>query len=265
MQNDSSPELVIPPVEHFAEYVIGFPMHVVITVVSPPNVTFNGLRFADFLDLRECIGAEIAGPDGYAAKYRPTPDAEGRPLGDAGRLASGESHRMLVDVSPYFVRASEGQYQASFSFLDSYRAYTAPTVTFLLRLPTAEEAALLTAVAPDRPGFVTWGEWTTHCPAALYPDLVGQDHPLRFNLVVRELLCGATPLDRVDPAALDVLTGLYAPEARAMQAELYRIREDRGGYDAIRSRLLRETPGLAWWIRMIDRGGGYLKSLRFLP
>ena len=83
--------------------------------------------------------------------------------------------------------------------------------------------------------------------------------------MVKRLLCGAAPLHEADPAALNVLTGLYAPEGRALQAELYRLRGDGERYDAIRSGLLRETPGLAWWVRMIDRGGSYLRSLRFPP
>jgi hypothetical protein len=265
MQSVSSIALVIAPVQHLAEYVIGFPMYVAITVASPPNLTFNGLRFADFLDLRQCIGAEIAGPGGYSASYQPATPGDVRPGERTGRLARGESRRMLVDVSPYFVRAVEGPYSAQLSYLEANHVYIAPTVTFALRQPAASERTLLESAAPDRPSFVTWGQWSTHCPAVLYKDAIGHDNPLRFNLLLRRLLCGAESLRQVNPATLDVLTGLYTPEARALQAELYRIRGDRDRYDAVRSDLLRETPGLAWWVRMIDDGGSYLKSLRFLP
>jgi len=265
MQTDSPIALDIAPVQHLPEYVIGFPMHVAITVISPPNTAFNGLRFADFLDVRDCIGAQIDGPGGYAANYRPASYANPQTGGHAGRLAPGESRRMLVDVSPYFAQAVEGPYRVRFSYLEAYLAYTASAVSFVLRRPTPRETALLAAAAPDRPSFVTWGQWTTHCPIVLYTDTLAPDNPLRFNLLLRRLLCGAEPLHTVDPGVLDILTGLYAPEGRALEAELRHIRGDRDRYGAIRSRILHEAPGLIWWVRMIDAGGSYLESLRFLP
>jgi hypothetical protein len=67
-------ELDIMPVEHLPEYVIGFPMHVAITIRAHPNVSFNMLPVADFLSLHACIGAEIRDSgNGEPVRYMPKP------------------------------------------------------------------------------------------------------------------------------------------------------------------------------------------------
>jgi hypothetical protein len=107
--------------------------------------------------------------------------------------------------------------------------------------------------------------WTITCPKTLYDGRVAGDNPLRLNLLLRQMFCGPESLDRFDPARLDVLTGLYAPEGHALQAELYQARGDVAKYLEIRSRILLEAPGLGWWTRLIDGGGAYLKSIRIRP
>jgi len=267
LETEASPpgDLEILPVDHLPEYVIGFPMHVAITVRGRSGVFFNALPFADFLDLHACVGAEIVGPDNAPVRYLPKPRLDQQSGKRGGKLAPGESRRMLADVSPYFLNAVPGDYRARFSYVDTDARYPAPPVTLRLRRPTPAESALLASAAADRPKFATWGLWTTTCPQTLFEKPIGPENPARFNLIVRKLLCGPAPLDKADPAILDVLTGLYAPEAHALQAELYQARGDGSHYQNLRSEILREAPGLEWWMRMIDGGGAYLKSLRFLP
>jgi hypothetical protein len=258
------PGLDILPVDHFAEYVIGFPMHVAITVHASSRVRFNALPFANFLDLRSCIGIEfVEDKGGEPIRYSPKPMIDPQSANRGGPLAPGESRRMLVDVSPYFAAAGEGKYRVQFSYIETDGAHAAPPVVFRLRQPNQAESAAL--VSADRSRFPTWGQWTTVCPKTLFNGPIGADNPLRFNLLLQRVLCGPTPLDRVDPSVLDVLTGLYAPEGRALQAELALARGDHSRYEQIRSQLLALAPGLAWWIRMTDGGGAFLKSLRFAP
>jgi hypothetical protein len=254
------------PVEHLPEYVIGFPMHVAITVRAHPDVSFNTLPFADFVSLNSCIGAEITGQHGgEPVRYQPKPHLDPQSGKRGSKLAPGESRRMLADVSPYFNGISEGEYQVRFSYIETDGIYHAPAVTLRLRRPTTAESALLESAAADRPNFPTWGMWTITCPKTPYDGPVSADNPLRFNLLLRQIFCGPQSLDRFDPALLDVLTGLYAPEGRVLEAELYQARGDSDRYQKMRSRILLDAPGLGWWTRMIDGGGAYLKSIRIRP
>jgi hypothetical protein len=262
------PELDILPVEHLPEYVIGFPVYVAITVRARPNTWFNMLPFADFLNLRASIGVEFGNQrGGEPFRYAPKPFLDPESGRSGGRLGAGESRRMLADVSPFFGDGTgEGEYWARFSYIDTEAAYEAAPVTLRFRKPTPAESALLASAAPDRLKFADWGLWTISCPQGpAYDRAIAPDSPLKLNLLLRRLFCGPEPLNRVDPAILDVLDGLYAPEGNALKAELYHARRDDANYQQLRARILRDSPGLAWWIRMIDQGGAFLKSIRLVP
>jgi hypothetical protein len=129
-----------------------------------------------------------------------------------------------------------------------------------IRKPTAAEDALLATAAPDRPRFPNWAKWTMSCSHAMYEGPIGPESPLKFNLLVQRLFCGSEPPDRVDPRILDVLTDIFEPERNVLKAELFHARNDLDGYQRMRADILRATPGLAWWIRMLDQGGAYLKT-----
>jgi hypothetical protein len=259
-------ELDILPVEHLPAYVIGFPVHVAVTVRAHPGISFNMLQFADFLNLRSCIGAEIENlRGGEPRRYTPKPFLDPQSGRRGGKLRPGESRRMLVDVSPYFVGIAAGEYRVSFSYVETYGVHSALPVTLRFRQATAAESALLVAAAPDRVNFETWDRWTITCPESLYSGPIAPDNPLKLNLLLRRLFCGPEPLNRFDAAVLNVLTGLYAPEARALRAELYQARGDTEFYQQIRAQILVDTPGLGWWIRMLDGGGAFIKSIRWAP
>ena len=256
--------LEILPVEVLPEYVIGFPVYVAITVRARPNSIFNSLRFADFMNLRECIGLEMSRHDGgYSARYEPKPIISQETGGLPERLQPGETRRMLADVSPLVgAGVIEGEYGARFSYVSRRAAYTATSVTLRFRKPTTAEAALLAAAAPDRSRFPNWGRWTLSCSHIYYDGPIGPDNPLRFNLLLQRLFCGPEPPERVDPRILDVLTGLFQPEATALRAELLHARNDTAGYQRTRTIIVHLTPGLAWWMNMLDQGGAYLKTFR---
>jgi hypothetical protein len=96
----------------------------------------------------------------------------------------------------------------------------------------------------------------------VYTGAIRPDNPLQLDLLLRRLFYGREPLTRVNPALLDVLDGLYRPEREVLQAELYHARGDQGNYLQLRTKILRDYPGLAWWVWMIDEGGAYLKTSR---
>jgi hypothetical protein len=257
-------ELDIFPVEHLPEYVLGFPVHVAITIRARPDTTFNMLPFADFLNTRSCIGAEITSRGGgELVRHQPKPFIDPDSGRRGGKLAPGETRRMLTDVSLYFEHVTEGEYEVRFLYIETDAIYPAKPIVLRFRKPTSAESELLATAAADRPNFATWGTWTITCPKNLYEGTITAESPLRFNLLLRRLFCGAEPPDQADPRMLDVLTGLYGPEGRALQAELYRARANETTYNELRSQLLLDTPGLLWWVRMIDGPGAFLKSLRF--
>jgi hypothetical protein len=267
-RDNRSAGLEILPVEHLPEYVIGFPVYVAITVRSQPDSSFNRLLFADLADLRECIGVEITGKDAASTKrYVPKPIIDEESGLFPMRLKPGESRRMLADVSPLTgLTIPEGEYMVCFSFVTTKEAFAAEPVRIRFRKPTAAENAMKDAVAKDRSKFSNWAEWSVTCPPEpVSAREIRAGHPLTFSLLLRHLLCGAEPLNQVDPALLDVLNGLYAPERDALKAELYHARGDEANYKRLRSQILLGTPGLAWWIRMIDEGGAFLKSFSMRP
>jgi hypothetical protein len=254
----------ISPVETLPEYVIGFPVYVAITVRARPGATFNRLRFADFTSLRECVGVEIARHGGgYSAEYKPHPRISSDTGASPERLQPGEARRMLTDVSSLLGSGLvEGEYGARFSYNAPMGEYQAPAATLRFRRPTAAEAALLVAAAPDRPQFANWGLWTKSCSHPPYEGAIGSENPLRLNLLLQRLFCGPEPPDRIDPGMLDVLAGLFEPERNALKAEIYHARNDIPEYNRMRTAILHASPGLAWWIRMLDQGGAYLKTFR---
>lgn len=261
--------LSVLPIEHLSEYVIGFPAFIAITVRACSDVATNMLLFGDFINLRECIGADSIeiGAIGLSPYYRPKPVLAPEAGRYPGRLSRGEVRRMLVDVSPLFGRAiPAGEYQTVFSYVSTRDTYLATPVRIRFRNPTEAESALCATLAWDRPRAPNWAMWTTTYPRLpVYTGEIRPDNPLKFNLLLRRLFFGPEPPDRVDPAMLDILDGLFQPERDALKAELYAIRGNQEKYQQLRAKILRDEPGLAWWIAMIDGGGGYLQTFRFEP
>ena len=258
--------LTVTSVDHFEEYIIGFPVHVAVTVKAHPDISFGELPFADFVDLRECIGLELSGKkDGSVlVKHEPSPmiDPDMGEYGD--RLAAGEARRMLFDVSPLLGgTVREGVYVLGLSYVTPDATYRAEPVELQLRNPTSDELSMLATFAADRPQFPSWALWTVSSPRTPIPsDEIELLNPLRFNLVLRRLFHGPIPLARVDPTLLDLLNDLYRPEGWGFKAELLHARGETKAYQELRAELLRKEPGLTWWMRMLDEGGAYMKSFR---
>ncbi len=253
------------PVEHQPEYVIGFPVYVALTVRARPNASLNAVTFPDFLDLRESIGLELVRRGGgETVGYEPSPRTGGdeRPTGE--RLESGETRRLLIDLSPLVGRTiAPGEYEGRVSWVAVGEIYDGPPVTLRFRGPTSAETALLAAVAPDRSRYPTWGIWTRTCSEAPpQPTDVSQDNPLAFNLLLRRLFCSPVPPDRIDPTALDTLGGLVVPERDLLKAELFLARGNAAAARQLTEQVASAYPGLAWWVRMLSTGRGYVASFR---
>lgn len=253
--------------DHLPEYVIGFPAYVAITVKAKPEIHFKALRFADLTGLKSSIGVELKPEAGELIRSFPTAIVD-EDLGlDPETLDGGEIRRMLTDVSPLFgANPQPGVYDTRFFFVSSSGANPSRHVTIRLRKATAAEESAIKSLAPDKLKFPTWSQWSITCSDASIEtqDLPSED-PLFFALLLKQLFCGKGPLRAVSPETLDVATGLYEPEREALRAELLHLRGDDAGYKRIRVRTLERFPGLAWWFRMIDEGGGYIETFSLRP
>lgn len=264
-EDDVVDPLTIMPVEHASEYVIGFPMYLAVTVRARPNIELNRLVFGNPVNLRACLGVDAQGP-GKTIRTRPRPIIESSFGRAAQSLVSGESRRMLLDVSPLFHTVGEGEYSAQFQYAAPEVGAVAPPLQLHFRQPTREDQAILQKLAPDRADFNTWGEWCLTPPKQpVDPGALNQAGPLTFSLALRYLLFGKEPLSSIDPAILDVLQGVYAPERDLMKAELYQERGDDAAALKLQEAVHENTVGLDWWIALLHQKSGFVRGLSRRP
>ncbi|MGK3968477.1 hypothetical protein WMF38_30390 [Sorangium sp. So ce118] len=77
--------------------------------------------------------------------------------------------------------------------------------------------------------------------------------PLRYPRLIKYLIHGPEGLDTMDPALLNVLDGVFAPEAYGLAAELLAAR-DPGAFAGYAQQVKAAYPGLAAWIDAIAAG-----------
>jgi hypothetical protein len=258
--------LEVTSVDHLPEYVIGFPIYVAITIRADLRTAYPRLPFANLLNLKSCIGVEVSRLDGTViSRELPTPIID-RQLGNPGAaLEKGESRRMLTDVSPLVpITLSQGNYSVRFAYAAARENYYwANPVKITFRNPNQAEAAWLSSLAVEREKFFGWADWTYTAPeGSVFSGAITEDNPLKLNLLLRLLFFGPTTPAQVDPAITDVLTGVYEPEGKALKVELYQARGDQANYQRTRDEILRQTPGLGWWMRRVDQKAGFLASFR---
>ncbi|WP_437614882.1 hypothetical protein WMF20_16795 [Sorangium sp. So ce834] len=268
------PGLSLRSLDHDRRYVLGFPLHVAITLCADrPETCLRRLPRPSWAGNAGAIGVHLAraGTGEEVVRTDPSPVAlpeHGTPV---FRLCPGACRRMLIDVSSFLPAGIEpGHYTLAVVYVGPPdRAESAP-VPIELAAPSAEEQRELVRLAPELARAGSWGRWTILPPEGGAPvtGRVEPDDPLRFNRILRTLLYGPESLCDVDPAVLDVLDGVYAPEAQALRAELYGARGDAARL-AETAQLIRTTyPGLSWWIERIESGEseiGFVRACRVTP
>jgi hypothetical protein len=277
MSIDSSPQLdrlKVTSIETLPEYISGFPVYVALTITADRGTSFSGLKFANLLDLAGCIGIELIDPEGKLIIHRlPVPRPHDNPERTAGVLKAGESRRMLTDVSKFIPSGiPDGEYRARIVYaVDTDEYHWSNPFTLKFRSPTKVELAWLSSLAPDRSQYLGWTDWTFTQPRIpVFSGEISSDNPLKLNLILRRLFFAPESLEQVDPDSLNVLTAgqvskLYGPETMALKAELYQARGERGRSQQLLAQILRDTPGLLWWVRMVESGGSFLRTFRRGP
>ncbi|WP_437290684.1 hypothetical protein [Sorangium sp. So ce406] len=262
------PGLALRSIDHDRRYVLGFPLHVAITVCADrPGACIRRLPRASWAGNAGAIGVRLAraGTGEEVVRVEPSPIVI-RELGTPVFLLDpGACRRMLIDVSSYLPAGIEpGSYALAIVYAAPPDRVESPRVPIELAAPSPEEQKELRRLAPEIARFGSWGRWTSLPPDGGAPvaDRVEPGDPLRFNRILRYLMYGPDSLCDVDPALLDVLDGVYAPEAHALRAELHAARGDAARF-AEQAELIRTRyPGLAWWIDRIEAGQSELGFVR---
>jgi hypothetical protein len=260
--DDSS---VLPPglgplgIEAFRSYVLGFPMHVAITLrPNQPGTSLRRLPRPTHDSLEDAIGIVCAAPDGTIVGRAAANPVVAPKLGSPGfTLLADTERRFTIDLSDALPWASigPGTFHLEVTFVAPRTRTTAPPFAVELVDPSPDQRETLARLAPERGRAGSWGAWSRACPddaiarGALRGPFDLRD-PLRYERLWRYLVCGDDDLGSVDPALLAVLDGPHAPEADVLAAEIAWARGDRATFDAAADRVRRLTPGLAF--RMDD-------------
>jgi hypothetical protein len=272
---------VLPPgltgldVAHDDEYVAGFPVHVALTLHGDPRAELPRLPRPDWRSLYGAVGLKLLDP--AADEGRPLVfSQEAAPLVDDElrlpqmTIPAGGVVRMLVDLSTILGGVAHPPRAGAFHARITYAASPGPYLqreagfALVVRAPSSLEEHVLEALAVDAKR--GWGAWAREPPpaadAAHLTSKIAADDPLRFLRVLRFLMFGPVELRDVELSMFDVLTGVYAPEAEALRAEVLAARGDRVALAAQLAKVRAATPGLEPWLASIEQNASYVPWMR---
>lgn len=242
------------------EYVLGFPVHLAITLrVDSPSTRFKQLPLPGFFGLKGAIGVVLTERRGGTVRARidPHPRVD-RDLGSPPfALGPSETRRILLDLGDVVPPdMPPGAYILQVTYASRDERIAGPPLMISWRTPTADERRELDSLKPERERAGSWSLWTKF-PAAHPDSLRGpfdRDDPLRYCRVLRYLQAGDDALSAVDVHLLDALDSLYLPESVALRAELWKARGNQHEYDLASARIRQDFPGLLWWLGEIENG-----------
>lgn len=245
------PRAVIAGCEALPEHVLGFPLHVALTIgAEPPGATLHFLLAPSLESTADAVGYRLVaeGRSEVAASHGPRPVFAMDPDEPGLTLSAGSFHRAIVDLAPLLpARLPEGRYRLTVVYVSPFGADESGGLDIDVRAPSAAERRSLDKHLPEVPRGGSWSDWV-RAPAADKGALRGPfaaADPLAYLRALRWLLRGDDDLADIDPRALDGLPALYAPEVECWKAELARARGDVAAFDAAEARLTAMTRGLA--------------------
>lgn len=264
MQEATDDGIEFVSVEHFPEYAIGLPVWVALTLRADEETSFPSLAFADLVGIRSCIGLEMIGP---STRHRsmPTPVVEAEYGIQPQALMPGETRRMLVDISPLLnTEMEEGEHRIRLTYLSEEFSLKGKPIIARFRKPNAEETPLL-AFASGR-GRQNWAEWMRACQERfLSLREIPTSSPAALTFVLHALFCGRESLASIPPEAVRDFNTIPAPERHALEAELLLAGGNSARTAELQQVILRETPGLQWWMNKLEKGAGFLRTFSRRP
>jgi hypothetical protein len=264
---DDPPGLVLRAFDSEGRYVLGFPVHVALTVCADhPRTHMRQLPLASWVGNAGAIGIRLVDRDTETevVKVEPWPVVLPELGTSTFSLLPGTCRRMLVDVSPYLQPGLKpGQYDLTTIYSAPPERVESQAVPIELVAPGGADRKELDRLRPELALAGSWGRWTNlppHGEPAAPPR--GSRDPLRFNRILRYLMYGPEELSEVNPARIDVLHGVYEPESHALLAELYWARGDAERFTENATIVRTSYAGLAWWIDAIEAGRSAIAFVR---
>jgi hypothetical protein len=261
-------------VEADSSYVLGFPIHVAVTVSADTlGGAFPALPEVSWRDGNGAIGLRLRVPPAAPALNRAVSapplsmEAEATPQ---FRLDMGVRRRFLADLAEVIPeRFPPGAYQAVLRYGTTRAAARSAEFRLVLRSPTAEEAGELARLRPELKRAGGWGRWVYLPPPPGRSVTRPRDpsDPARFNRMMRFLFQGPEPTRDIPFSALDVLGSFYHPESVLLMYELLAMR-DPARFARQTARLRKDLPAMSYWIDDIEGGRGEIsweRSTRSTP
>ncbi len=244
-------------VDHQEAYVLGFPGNVAVTVRNDdPAGWLTNLPVASTLRTYGAVGIELSTPGGQAPIHKKLPKGFVAPDSREPKfkLAPGESRRLLFDLFELLPAAvAAGSYQAVLLHGDLTQRTESAPFSFTLRAPSPLEQLELDSLRPEVEAHRSWGQWTMMSPSEQEKVSLptSKADPLRYNKIIRYFLFSPQDLKHIPLTCLDVLDGLFAPEAAALKAELLAAR-DMGAFRNQAFHVRQKYPGLSYWMAEIE-------------
>jgi hypothetical protein len=263
---NSGPITILPPeISHEKDYVLGYPMHVAVTIrldTDLPDVVVQGsLPVADVFAIK---GISVTFADAKTGVVL-TRDRE-RSFGmmersPGGKLSSGERRRMLIDLADLDLSGlAPGAYRVTIA----YTGVEAPPFDVTMHAPTPAQKASQERLRAESSVADTWGQWAM-APvekAGTVSASVSRSDPMRYCRVLRYLLNGPGSIATIPATVVDVLDGMYAPEAQLLRAEIAWIRKDKVTYAKEAAKVREKFPELLHALEEIEAGGSLIKLTR---
>ncbi len=249
------------------EYVLGFPVHIALTLRSrDKGAAFHYLPIIDFFSLPSELGIELLDQRGRTVtEVEPVVNSMRFDKRQGFHLVGCEARRILIDLSPLIpVNLTPDTYQLRIDLAIPVVISTEP-LAIRLRSPDELERALLDFYEPlvDEAG--SWSDWTLEPTSPDELDkAIRSDDPLRFNKVLRSLLCDPTAWSELDLRMLNVLDGIYEADAQVLRAILLQARGGVEEVRAIEEEATAKFSGLEWLFAELWAGESGLAGLRRL-
>jgi hypothetical protein len=243
-------------VDSRCDHVIGWPAYVACLLdCADAHATLSQLPHADFHGSMGAFGLTLqrAGDRAIVHQQDPLDHADGATFD----LAAGEQRRILVELNELLPPGGlpEGHYVARLSYGTRIRRSQSEPFPLHLHAPLAKADAQVAQDAPERDRLGSWALWATSeadDPGSVSLPGSAED-PLAFAKIIRFMLHGETPLQRISTDCLQTLSDFLAPEREALRAELVAVRSS-AAFEEQSEMVRRLHPGLSYWMADIAAG-----------
>jgi hypothetical protein len=241
-------------VDSLPSYVVGYPIHVALTVsvdepetgVVPLSLDPRGVRMSL---LHLATGKEMTVAARPVQSHR---ESESGP--DRVVLDPGKSARFLIDLSTVWPASMEpGRVRVALVNDQGWGEVAVPPFVVDRVPPTPEQAARLADVLPELRG--GWATWPMSGEPTKYPLTPRKDDPARYYVVLRSFYGFPGSIRNANLGLIDVLDGFYAPDAALLRAEMAIVRHDKAGFRASASFVRGLHKSSSWVIERLERTG----------